>query len=347
VVRGALEKLLAGRSLTRDATRTLFGAIMDGRLTAAQIGGVLVALRQKGEVADELIGAALAMRERATPVPWAGGPLVDTCGTGGDGAGTFNISTAAAFVAAADGVPVAKHGNRSVSSRCGSADVLEALGVRIDLGPAGVARCLDLASIGFMFAPRYHGAMRHVAAPRRELGVRTVFNMLGPLTNPAGACRQVVGTYSRRAAALVAEALVGLGCEHALIVHGAGGLDELSLAGDNQVLEVRDGTVRASSLAPEAAGLERCPTPPAGGDAAGNARLMERVLAGEPGPVLDTVLLNAAATLLVAGRVPAIAAGVDAARRLVASGAATATLEALRRVSQAVDNDGSGGESEA
>jgi len=334
-VRDCLERLLDSRSLTREATRELFGHIMDGEVSAAQIGAILAALRQKGETAAEVVGAAEAMRERVTPVECDRRPVLDTCGTGGDGAGTFNISTAAALVAAAGGVTVAKHGNRAVSSRCGSADLLEALGVVVDLGPHGVRRCLTEASIGFMFAPRYHAAMRHVAAPRRELGVRTIFNMLGPLTNPAGAERQVIGAFSVEAARLMAEALAELGTEQALTVHGAGGLDELSLAGTNQLFAVDGGKVRSWTLEPEEVGLHRRPEVPGGGDADANATLMERLLAGEAGELEDSVLLNTAAALQVARRVPSIAAGVEEARGLIASGAVAERLDLLRRTSRA------------
>jgi anthranilate phosphoribosyltransferase len=332
--------LLERRDLGRAEARELVLAIMDGQLTPAQVGAVLVALRMKGETVEEVVGAALAMRARATPVSTRRRPVIDTCGTGGDGSRSFNISTAAAFVVAAADVCVAKHGNRAVSSSCGSADVLEALGVRIDLGPAEVERCLEEAGIAFLFAPRYHPAMKHAAGPRREIGARTIFNLLGPLANPVGANRQLLGAYSVEAARLLAEALVQLGSERALVVHGHGGLDELALTGPSQVFEIRDGRLSAYELTPEEAGLKRRPTPRVeGGDAAENARLLGAVLAGEEGDPLDAVILNAGAALLVAGRVKRLEEGVAEARKLVRSGAASERLDRLRRLSQAGPKD--------
>lgn len=336
LVQAALQRLLERQDLGRAGARELVLAIMDGQATPAQVGAVLVALRMKGETVEEIVGAAEAMRARATPVVTHRRPVVDTCGTGGDGSGSFNISTAAAFVVAAAGVCVAKHGNRAVSSACGSADVLEALGVRIDLAPAEAGRCLDEAGIAFLFAPRYHPAMKHAAGPRREIGARTIFNLLGPLANPVGANRQLLGAYSAEAARLLAEALVQLGSERALVVHGHGGLDELALTGPNQVIEVRDGQLTAYELTPEEAGLKRRGTARLeGGDPARNAALLGAVLAGEEGDPLDAVLFNAGAALLVAGRVDRVEAGVAEARNLVRSGAARERLDMLQRLSQA------------
>ena len=336
LVQSALQRLLERQDLGRAGARELVLAIMDGQVTPAQVGAVLVALRMKGETVEEIVGAAEAMRARATPVVTRRRPVVDTCWTGGDGSGSFNISTAAAFVVAAAGVCVAKHGNRAVSSACGSADVLEALGVRIDLGPVEAGRCLDEAGIAFLFAPRYHPAMKHAAGPRREIGARTVFNLLGPLANPVGANRQLLGAYSAEAARLLAEALVQLGSERALVVHGHGGLDELALTGPNQVFEVRDGQLSAYEMTPEEAGLKRRAAPRLeGGDPARNAALLRAVLAGEEGDPLDAVLFNAGAALLVAGRVERVEDGVAEARNLVRSGAAGERLDMLQRLSQA------------
>jgi len=340
LVQSALQRLLERQDLGRAGARELVLAIMDGQVTPAQVGAVLVALRMKGETVEEIVGAAEAMRARATPVVTRRRPVVDTCGTGGDGSGSFNISTAAAFVVAAAGVCVAKHGNRAVSSACGSADVLEALGVRIDLGPVEAGRCLDEAGIAFLFAPRYHPAMKHAAGPRREIGARTVFNLLGPLANPVGANRQLLGAYSAEAARLLAEALVQLGSERALVVHGHGGLDELALTGPNQVFEVRDGQLSAYEMTPEEAGLKRRAAPRLeGGDPARNAALLRAVLAGEEGDPLDAVLFNAGAALLVAGRVERVEDGVAEARNLVRSGAAGERLDMLQRLSQAGPKD--------
>jgi len=340
LVQSALQRLLERQDLGRAGARELVLAIMDGQVTPAQVGAVLVAMRMKGETVEEIVGAAEAMRARATPVVTRRRPVVDTCGTGGDGSGSFNISTAAAFVVAAAGVCVAKHGNRAVSSACGSADVLEALGVRIDLGPVEAGRCLDEAGIAFLFAPRYHPAMKHAAGPRREIGARTVFNLLGPLANPVGANRQLLGAYSAAAARLLAEALVQLGSERALVVHGHGGLDELALTGPNQVFEVRDGQLSAYEMTPEEAGLKRRAAPRLeGGDPARNAALLRAVLAGEEGDPLDAVLFNAGAALLVAGRVERVEDGVAEARNLVRSGAAGERLDMLQRLSQAGPKD--------
>ncbi len=339
-----LEAMCQGAALSVDEAEALIGTIMDGGLDDVHIAALLIALKAKGVVVGEVVGAARAMRARALRVTGIPAGAIDTCGTGGDGSGTFNISTCAALLVAAAGVPVAKHGNRSVSSRSGSADVLEALGVPIDLGPAGVAFSLREFGFGFMFAPRYHAAMRHVAPVRRALGVRTLFNILGPLTNPAAVHRQVTGAFSVEVAALHAQVLLDLGAERALAVHGAGGLDELGLVGPNRVFELRDGRVETWDFAPEDAGLERRRELPLGGDAKDNAGWIERVLAGEGGVHFDAALLNAGAALYVAGVSESIAAGVGAAREVVDAGAATALLNALRAGAaraRAADREGS------
>jgi len=309
---------------------TVVHDIMQGGATPAQIGALLTGLSMKGERVDEIVGAARAMRRAATPLR-THRPVVDTCGTGGDGCRTFNISTAAAFIAAGAGVAVAKHGNRAMSGAVGGADVLEALGVRIDLEPERVAACIDEIGIGFLFAQRFHPAMRFVAGPRREIGVRTIFNLLGPLTNPAGARAQLVGVFARHWVEPLAHALARLGSARALVVHGEDGLDELSLTGASIVAEMRDGAVRTYRFDPTSVGLRTCaPAELAGGDAARNAAIVRDVLHGRAAPAqADTALLNAAAALYVGDAADSIGTGLDAARAAVRSGAAAAKLEAL------------------
>lgn len=310
-------------------------AIMAGEATAAQIAAFLVALRMKGETVEEIVGFVEAMRERAVALPTRVEGLVDTCGTGGDGADTFNISTAAAIVAAAGGVSVAKHGNRAVSSRCGSADVLEALGVAIQLTPEGAARCLERTGLCFLFAPLYHPSMRHAAGPRREIGLRTVFNLLGPLANPARAERQVVGVYDRRLVPVVAEVLRELGARHCLVVASHDGLDELSIAAPTDVCEVKNGRITSYTVTPEDVGLSRhAPETMRGGNPAANAALIRRIFAGEKGGARDVVALNAGAALYVGGRAASMAEGVRTAQALIDEGAAAAKLEELIRVSE-------------
>jgi anthranilate phosphoribosyltransferase len=329
--REALRRLASGESLERAETEELFGLLMDGQVSETIKAALLVALRMKGETVAEISGAAAAMRRRAVPIPHSVADIVDTCGTGGDGRGTFNISTAAALVAAAAGLPVAKHGNRSVSSRSGSADVLAALGVRIEVDPETAGRALDQVGIAFLFAPRLHPAMREVMPVRRELGLRTIFNLLGPLTNPAGARRQLMGVYAEPLVEPIAHVLLDLGAEHALVVHGLDGLDEITTTGPTAVSEVRGGTVRSYTVEPESFGIPRASLADlAGGGPEENAERMHRVFAGEAGPLADVTALNAGAALYVGGLVPAIAAGVARARAALASGAATAKLEELR-----------------
>ncbi len=341
--RASLERLLAGRDLTREQAGELMTLMIGGETPPATTAALLTALRMKGETTDELAGLAAAMREAAVAVPPLPAGAVDTCGTGGDGSGTFNISTAAALVVAGCGVPVAKHGNRSVSSRSGSADVLAALGVAPDRAPDLAARDVAEVGIGFFFAPLCHPAMRHVMPVRRELGVRTVFNLLGPLTNPGRVRRQVVGVYDPRRLEQLAAVLGALGAERALVVHGEGGLDEFSLCGRSRVAEWRDGGVRTWETTPEEVGLSRCrPEDLRGGDAAENAQIIARVLDGRPGPARDAVLLNAGAALLAAGRVDDLASGVALAGRAVDEGAAREVLERWRRAApQAADGGAS------
>jgi anthranilate phosphoribosyltransferase len=326
----AIRKVVEGRGLTEDQAASVAYAIMGGRATPSQIAALLIGLRIKGESVEEITGFVRAMRQGATPAPARSDNLVDTCGTGGDDSGTFNISTVSAFVAASAGCKVAKHGNRSISSRCGSADVLQALGVNVEMPPERTARCIDEIGVGFLFAPQYHPGARHAATPRREIGVRTIFNMLGPLLNPAGAKRQLLGVYDRKLVEPIAQVLQRLGSTHCLVVHGEDGLDELTLAGKTFVAELKDGVVRTFTVSPEELGVSAAERDALqGGDAESNARITRAVLDGEPGPARDVVLLNAGAAIYVAARAPSIAAGVRHAAEAIDSGLARATLDAL------------------
>jgi len=325
-----LARLAEGERLDRNEAREAMDAIMGGEASPAQIGAFLMALRLRGETPEEIAGAAESMRNHALRIHCDRRPLLDTCGTGGDGSGTFNISTATAFVVAAAGVAVAKHGNRSVSSRCGSADVLEALGARIDLPPGGAEACLETTGIGFLFAPLYHRAAGHAAGPRRELALRTLFNVLGPLCNPANLTHQFVGVYDRDLTGFLAEVLGMLGMERALVVHGAGGLDELSLQGLARASEWRDGKVHTYAIDPATLGFQpRTLAELRGGKAGENAALIRRVLGGEAGAPSEVVALNAGAALYVSGTVADLAEGVARARETLASGAAGRTLDAF------------------
>lgn len=334
----AIALVAEGRSLHRSLAREAISRIMEGAASPAQIGAFLMGLRMKGETLEELAGAAEAMRRFAAPVTTSRRPLLDTCGTGGDGKQTVNVSTATALVAAACGVAVAKHGNRSVSSRSGSADVLEAAGVRIDLTPEQMGACLDETGFAFLFAPALHKSMGHAAAPRREMRLRTLFNLLGPLTNPAQAEYQLLGVYDPAKAGLIAGALRLLGTRRAWVVHGLDGLDELSIAGDSVVLAVEGGRIEERRVGPEAAGLPRTPAgAAAGGDPEENARWLESLLAGEArDPSRDLVLLNAAAALVVAGVAPDLAVGRACAEEALDSGRAAALLARVREVTQAL-----------
>jgi anthranilate phosphoribosyltransferase len=329
-----LEQLIAGRDLTQAEARALMNDIMDGTVGEATLAALLTALRIKGETVEEIAGFAAAMREHAVAVQPRRNSLVDTCGTGGDGKQTFNISTAAALVAAAMGIGVAKHGNRAISSRSGSADVLEALGVNITLPPAAVAELIDRVGIGFLFAPQHHPAMKFAAPVRRQLGVRTVFNVLGPLTNPAGVKRQLLGVFRPELTDVLCGVLRRLGAERAFVVHGCDGTDEVSIAAETRVSELKAGEVHTYHFAPEEAGLERAaPEAIAGGDAAYNAVRLRAILAGEPGPLADAVALNTAFVAMAADRAGNAAEGVSQARAMLASGRAVDLLEHLRRVS--------------
>lgn len=331
-VPSALRILAGGSALAEWEARSVFGEIMGGGATPAQIGALLMAMRVRGETLDEIVGAARAMRERMVVVDAPEG-AVDVCGTGGDGAGTFNISTTVAFVVAACGVPVAKHCNRAMSSKSGAADVLEALGLRLDAPFEAVARAIREVGVGFLFAPRHHSAMRHVGPSRRELGVRTLFNLVGPISSPARARRQLLGVFDRAWVEPMAQALAALGSERAWVVHGEDGLDELTTTGSSTVAELRDGSVRRLTITPEQVGLRRARSEDlAGGDATENAGLLRAVLAGKQGPHRDIVLLNAAAALLVAGRAGTLAEGCALAGEAVDAGAAAGKLDALVRV---------------
>ena len=330
MIQQALARLLDGHYLSREEARDVMGSIMSGEATSAQIAGFLIALRAKGETADEIAGCAEAMREHALPVRPERKDLVDTAGTGGDGARTINISTAAALVAAAAGAGVAKHGNRAVSSACGSADVLEALGFDLELPPERVARSIDELGFGFLFAPTHHPAMRHAAPVRKELAARTVFNVLGPLTNPAGARAQVVGVYAPELVRTIAEVLAQLGATRAFVVHGAGGIDELSPAGPNFVCEVVNGEIRARNIDPLEFGLPRCdPAELRGGSPEENAAAIRAVFAGEDGGRRNAILLNAAGAIAAGGHADDLREGLELALEAVDSGAAATRLDAL------------------
>ena len=331
MIQDAITKLLDRKQLARAEARAVMDEIMRGEATPAQIGGFLIALRSKGETADEITGCAEAMRDHALAVRPSRDDLVDTAGTGGDGAHTINISTAAALVAAAAGAAVAKHGNRAVSSACGSADVLEALGFTLEQAPPRIAQSIDELGFGFLFAPSHHPAMRHAAAVRKELATRTVFNVLGPLTNPAGARAQVVGVYSPELVPTIAEVLVRLGARRAYVVHGAGGIDELSPVGPNLLAEVVDGEVFERRLDPEAElGIPRCSVDELrGGNPTDNAESIRTVFAGANGGRRDAILLNAAGAIAAGGHAADLREGLELARKAIDSGAATERLELL------------------
>ena len=334
-LRATIRKVADGGTLTRTEAAQAFDLIMSGGATEAQIGALLLGLRVRGETIDEIAGAAQAMRAKAVKVAAPKG-AIDTCGTGGDAKGTHNISTCAAFVVAGAGVPVAKHGNRSISSRSGSADVLAALGVNIDCTPEVITQCIEACGLGFMFAPAHHAAMRHVAKVRTELGTRTIFNLLGPLANPASTKFQIVGVFAENWVEPIANVLGILGVERAWVVHGSDGLDELTTTGISHVAALDAGKVSTFKIAPKNAGLaEARPEDLAGGDASENARHVEAVLRGEEGPLRDVVLLNAGAALLVAGKATSLREGVALAAQSIDSGKARIVLEELVTLSHA------------
>lgn len=333
----AIARVVDHGDLSETEMTEVMRQIMTGLATPAQIGGFLVGLRMKGETVDEITAAAQVMRELATHVEVAGPHLVDTCGTGGDGASTFNISTAAAIVAAAAGARVAKHGNRSVSSSSGSADMLEAAGVRLDLEPAQVAACIEKVGVGFLFAPQHHSAMKHAIGPRREMRIRTLFNLLGPLTNPAGAPNQVLGVFSPHWVEPLARVLKRLGSEHVLVVHAEDGLDEISIAGSTRVAELKHGNLSMYTLSPADFGMQTADLSTiAVSDAAASLAMINAVFDGAPGPACDIVALNAGAAIYVSGLKESLAEGVEMAREMIRSGKARQTFAALVQESNAV-----------
>ena len=334
MLREAIDAIVSGKALRVEEAEQAMEEIMTGQATPAQVGAFLTALRMRGETVEEIVGMARVMRAQATRVPTSDF-LVDTCGTGGDASGSFNISTAAALVTAGAGVRVAKHGNRAMSSHCGSADVLEALGVRIDLTPQQVALCLEQVGFGFLFAPAFHPAMKFAAGPRREIGIRTVFNILGPLTNPAGAQAQVLGVASEELLPKLSSALQQLGSQRSMVVHGEDGLDELTLCAPTRVHEQRDAELKSYTISPEDVGLSRAkPEELRGGDPQHNAATLRSVLQGEKGPRRDVVLLNTGAVLLVAGKAQTLREGVELAGQTIEGGEAYKKLEQLIELSQ-------------
>jgi anthranilate phosphoribosyltransferase len=333
-VKQALARLVAGADLSAAEMGSAMSTIMDGEASPAQAGAFLAALAAKGETVEEMVAAVQVLRERAVTLRTTA-PVIDTCGTGGDGLSTFNVSTAASFVAAAAGAKVAKHGNRAASGRVGAADVLEALGARIELGPEAASRCLERCGLAFLFAPLYHPAVRHVALVRRELGFRTLFNLTGPLCNPAGARRQVIGLFSNDWLLPVAEVLRRLGSEHVLVVHGGDGSDEITAASSTFVVELKGGEIREYEVAPEDFGIGRCAQDALkGGDAAENAKMLREVLAGASGPRADVTAMNAGAAIHVAGIAATLAGGVARAREILSAGEALRVLEAFVAATQ-------------
>jgi anthranilate phosphoribosyltransferase len=344
----AIRRVVEGQHLSRSEAESVMNEIMTGKATDAQIAAFLTGLRMKCETVDELIGFARVIREKASPVRPCGAVaasfsgtdremLVDTCGTGGDATGTFNISTATAFVVAGAGIRVAKHGNRSVSSLCGSADVVEALGIRLDLPAETVARCIDEVGIGFLYAPLLHEAMRYVVLARREMKIRTVFNLLGPICNPARATAQVLGVYNEDLTEIMAQVLCELGTERAFVVHGSDGLDEITISGESKISEVRDGDVRTYYVTPEDFGIPRAPISAIqGGDARRNAQIIRDILSGVRGTRYDVVLLNAAAGLVVGGKSGGLRDGIELARESIESGKALSCLNRLIELTQSV-----------
>ncbi len=337
MIRESIGALVEGRSLTTEQAADSMTEIMTGEATPAQFGAFVTALRLKGETVAEIAGMARVMREMSLHVEFDGDP-VDTCGTGGDGSGSFNVSTAAGFVTAGAGVAVAKHGNRAMSGATGSADVLEALGVKIDLGPEGVRRCLEEVDFGFMFAQRYHPSMRFAAGPRREIGIRTVFNILGPLTNPAGASRQVIGVADSSMAERMAQVLGMLGSQRALVVHGNDGMDEITVTDASEIWDVAGGEVSSYHVAPEDVGLVRSSADALRASSSEqSAEMVRAVLGGAAGPARDIVLMNAAAALVAAGKAPSLEAGIPIAAESIDSGAAARSLDALVDLSQTLE----------
>jgi len=334
-MQGAIRAVTESKNLTADEMTAVMRLIMTGAATQAQVGGFLIGLRMKGETVDEITAAAQVMRELATPVKVTGDHVVDTCGTGGDASGAFNISTASAFVVAAAGAKVAKHGNRSISSKSGSADVLEAAGVSLDLNADQVARCVDELGVGFMFAPKHHGAMKHAIGPRKEMAVRTIFNVLGPLTNPAGAPNQVLGVFSEQWLQPLAEVLGRLGSDHVLVVHSEDGMDEISIGAPTRVAELKDGKISCYSITPEQFGMQRADIRAIAVDGAeASLAMIKKVFANQVSPARDIVVLNAGAAIYAAGLADTLEAGVKKAADVIASGGAAEKMNALVSLSQ-------------
>jgi anthranilate phosphoribosyltransferase len=346
MIKDAIGKVVLKQNLSETEMIEVMNQVMGGEATPAQVGAFITALRMKGETIEEIAGAAKVMRDHATPIRVGKAldidreeinqdreTILDTCGTGGSGTKSFNISTTVAFVVSACGVKVAKHGNRSISSACGSADVLEALGVNLNITPQQVEECINKVGVGFLFAPALHGAMKHAIGPRREIGIRTIFNILGPLTNPAGADRQVLGVYDEKLVEIMANVLAKLGCQHGFIVHGLDGMDEVTLTGPTRVAEIHDGKVALSTIEPEDFGMRRCALSDLqGGDAAANAAIVKDILGGKPGPKKDVVLLNAAYALVASDLAKDVEAGLEKARTAIDDGLAMAKLKALARM---------------
>ena len=343
MIKNAISKVVLQQDLVETEMIEVMNQIMGGEATQAQVGAFITALRMKGETIEEIAGAARVMRDHATPIRVGKAldidreeinldreTILDTCGTGGSGTKSFNISTTVAFVVAACGVKVAKHGNRSISSACGSADVLEALGVNLNVTPLQVESCINEVGVGFLFAPALHGAMKHAIGPRREIGIRTIFNILGPLTNPAGADRQVLGVYEEKLVEVLSKVLVKLGCRRGFVVHGQDGMDEITLTGPTRIGEIRDGVVTLSTIEPEDFALRRCLLSDLqGGDAEENAAIVRDVLSGNASPKRDVVLLNAAYALVAAGVAENVEAGLEKAGNAIDKGLAMAKLEGL------------------
>ena len=339
MIREAIESVTGGRSLSMEEAAAVMEEIMEGETTPSQLASFLTGLSMKGESAEEIAGMATVMREKSLRVE-VDGTVVDTCGTGGDRSGTFNISTASAFVAAGAGLKVAKHGNRAASGTCGSADVLEAIGVKIDLGPEGVKRCIEEVGFGFMFAPTFHPAMRHAAPVRREIGIRTVFNVLGPLTNPGVAQRQLLGVPSEPLGEKMAQVLRLMGSEHSLVVHGEDGLDEMTLGARTQVWELQGGDVNAYTVSPDELGLATVPISALrGGTPEENAHLLRRLMFGEPGPHREIVLLNSAGVLVVGDKAKDLKEGIKLAAEVLDGGEALSKMEGLIELSQELAAD--------
>lgn len=334
-MQGAIKAVTEGRDLTSAEMTDVMRTIMTGEATQAQIGGFLVGLRMKGETVDEIAAAASVMRELSTKVAVSGDHVVDIVGTGGDGLSTFNISTACTFIVAAAGGKVAKHGNRSVSSKSGSADLLEAAGVSLDLGPEAVAQCINDVGVGFMFAPKHHGAMKHAIGPRKEMAVRTIFNLLGPLTNPASAPNMLLGVFAEQWVEPLANALKQVGNDHVMVVHSEDGLDEISIAAPTSVAELKDGAITTYTITPEQFGFERADLAQLKvADAAESLKVIQGVLENQPGPARDIVQLNAGAALYCAGLADTLEAGVAKAGEIIAGGAARAKMDELAALSQ-------------